>query len=101
VRLLLRVWGFMAANVRYCYCGLKDNAAVRAIRRVHASVQSHESRGCFAANPALSLVHISRVRVGVNQSTYLNHRSHKKNNILSLINLQPIHGWLHETSRLD
>jgi hypothetical protein len=91
----------MATNIWYCHCGLKDNADIQAIRRVHASVWSREFRGCFAANTVLSLVQISRVRVGVNQSTYSYYRLHTKKNILSIFNLQSIHGWLHEISRLD
>jgi hypothetical protein len=66
----------MEANTWYCHCGLKDNADIQAIRRVHASVWSREFRGCFAANPALSLVKMSRIRVGVNHHTYLHHKLH-------------------------
>jgi hypothetical protein len=79
----------MAVNNWYCRCGLKDNAAVRAIRRVHASVRSREFQGCFVANTALSLVQISRVRVGL---INLLKPSVTQKKTLSLINLQSIHG---------
>jgi len=56
VHLLPRIWEIMTANVWYCHRGLKDNTAVRAIRRVHTDVRNHEFRGCFEANSARSSV---------------------------------------------